>query len=80
MQTKLTLRLDDGLIFRAKEYARNAGKSLSQVVAEYFAAIALPAAPTFEPTPAVSRLRGVLKGSRAGNESDYMDYLEKKHR
>ena len=80
MQTKLTLRLDDGLIFRAKEYARNAGKSLSQVVAEYFAAIASPASPTFEPTPTVSRLRGILKVGGAGDESDYLAYLEKKHR
>lgn len=80
MQTKLTLRLDDRLISRAKEYARDAGKSLSQIVAEYFVAIVSPVPRSFEATPAVSRLRGILKRSGVGDESDYLAYLEKKHR
>jgi hypothetical protein len=36
MQAKLTLRLSDHLISQAKSYAKNHGKSLSQLVAEYF--------------------------------------------
>ncbi len=36
MQTKLTLRLDEALIQRAKAEARRTGKSVSQLVAEYF--------------------------------------------
>ena len=36
MQTKLTLRLDDELIEEAKSYAARAGKSVSQIVADYF--------------------------------------------
>jgi predicted HicB family RNase H-like nuclease len=36
MQTKLTLRLDDRLIEQAKAYAQEKGRSLSQVVADYF--------------------------------------------
>ncbi len=39
MQTKLTLRLDDRLIRKAKDFASKNGKSLSQVVGDYFAAI-----------------------------------------
>ena len=80
MQTKLTLRLDDRLISRAKEHARSVGKSLSQIVAEYFTALAAPSPAPFEVTPAVSRLRGILKRSGVGGESDYFAYLEKKHR
>jgi predicted HicB family RNase H-like nuclease len=34
MQTKLTLRLEDQLIEQAKSYAAQAGKSVSQIVAE----------------------------------------------
>jgi len=34
--TKLTLRLDSKLIERAKQYARERGISLSQIVADYF--------------------------------------------
>lgn len=37
MQSKLTLRLDDNLIRAAKSYAKEADKSLSQIVADYFA-------------------------------------------
>ena len=79
MQTKLTLRLDDRLISGAKEYAKGAGKSLSQVVSEYFAALLSPAPEPFAATSAVSRLRGILKESDVDGERDYRDYLEKKH-
>ena len=36
MQTKLTLRLEDQLIEQAKSYAAHAGKSVSQIVSDYF--------------------------------------------
>ncbi|HZC00332.1 MAG TPA: DUF6364 family protein, partial [Gammaproteobacteria bacterium] len=36
MQTKLTLRLDKKLIEAVKRYAEISGKSLSQLVADYF--------------------------------------------
>ena len=36
MQTKLTLRLESELIEQAKEHAKQQGKSLSQIVADYF--------------------------------------------
>ena len=36
MQTKLTLRLDEHLIENAKVFAKQSGKSLSQMVADYF--------------------------------------------
>ncbi len=36
MQTKLTLRLDADLIKSAKAHAKERGKSLSQIVADYF--------------------------------------------
>ena len=37
MPTKLTLRLDAALVDRAKTYAREQDRSLSQLVADYFA-------------------------------------------
>ncbi len=36
MQTNVTLRLDERLVRRAKACARRSGKSVSQMVAEYF--------------------------------------------
>lgn len=55
MQTKLTLRLDHELIERAKAYARRTGKSVSEVVADFFiqlearkAAETAPRSPAFD--------------------------------
>lgn len=84
MSTKLTLRLDEDLIRRAKRYSDASGKSLSQLVADYFALIetghdedvaVLP--------PKVRTLLGSLapaSGSPAGDERAYRQYLEEKHR
>ena len=52
------LRPDAQLVKDAKRHARQAGKSLSQMVTEYFSALTLPAAADGELTPAVSRLKG----------------------
>jgi len=36
MKTRLTLQIDDKLIAQAKNYAKQNGKSLSQIVSDYF--------------------------------------------
>lgn len=60
MNNKLTLRMDESLIASAKDYAAAHGSSVSQMVANYFAALAHagttptppPAAPLSTPLPA----------------------------
>ena len=79
MQTKLTLRLDDRLIARAKDHARDVGKSLSQIVAEYFSAITSRRQPDCTQTPTVAGLRGVLKAAGLAGLSDYRAHLEDRH-
>jgi len=90
MQTKLTLRLDDEVIRSAKAYARQRGKSISQIVADYLRMLpdarVLPAAGASEQSaplaPIVSSLRGVLRrpGSAVEvDESDYRRHLEDKY-
>lgn len=80
MNTKLTLRLDESLIARAKRYSRRSGKSVSQIVADYFALIEAdkPIEGT-ELTPRVRAMKGSLKGASA-TEQDYRRYLEDKYR
>ena len=78
MQTKLTLRLDDELIAAAKEHAKGAGKSLSQMVAEYFEAIMSVKGEPADVPPVVASLRGCIKGSKL-DEADYHAYLEEKY-
>ena len=79
MQNKLTLRMEDELIIRAKKFARQRGKSLSHLVSEYFQYITsedntnhltLP--------PHVKSLYGSLSESQV-NESDYKEYIRDKY-
>ena len=80
MQTKLTLRLEDQLIEQAKSYAAQAGKSVSQIVADYFTLLTSPEIKTKLPaTPITQSLRGLLRESTL-EEKDYKNYLEQKHR
>lgn len=78
MNTKLTLRLDDKLIASAKRHSAESGKSVSQLVADFFALIDAQDR-DFDITPRVRSLRGVLAGSGL-EESDYRRHLEEKYR
>jgi len=79
MHTKLTLRLDDELISKAKEYSAQSGKSVSQLVADYFALIESSDAPgDARLTPRVRAMVGSLKGATV-TEADYRRHLEAKH-
>ena len=79
MQTKLTLRLDDWLIRKAKRFSRKTGKSVSRIVADYFEKLDAPSPDEMEGiTPKVASLKGILKGAGA-HEEEYHRYLEEKH-
>ena len=82
MNTKLTLRLDEVLIQQAKEYAAKEGRSVSELVAGYFARLTEPMqdkpVDPSAPAPRRSSLRGILAGSKL-DESDYYKYLERKY-
>jgi hypothetical protein len=77
MNTKLTLRLDDRLIASAKRHSAESGKSVSQLVSDFFALIEAPDRDTAI-TPRVRSLRGVLAGSGV-DERDYRRHLEEKY-
>ncbi|MFN2400074.1 MAG: DUF6364 family protein [Gemmatimonadaceae bacterium] len=81
MQTKLTLRLDARLIRRAKAYAGRTGKSVSSIVADFFARLNEPPEEHQRETlsPAVRSLTGALAGKPI-REEDYHDHLARKHR
>lgn len=80
MHTKLTLRIEEALIERAKSYARQSGKSVSQLVSDYLELLPRPEGQRKRPmTPIVRSLRGVLAGSGL-DEEDYRRHLEEKHR
>jgi len=79
MNTKLTLRLDDSLIESAKRYSARHGKSLSQVVADYFSVIKNEKMNEGDNlTPAVRSLKGLLE-NKGVDEADYHRHIEEKH-
>jgi hypothetical protein len=77
MNTKLTLRLDDKLISSAKRHSAESGRSISQLVGDFFALIDVESGEV-EVTPRVRALRGVLAGMGL-DESDYKGHLEEKY-
>jgi hypothetical protein len=86
-QTKLTLRLEDRLIARAKTWARAHDTSLSDMVAGFFAQ--LPEAnardgdgdlsPWTRSLVGAGRLRGQPAPADDTLRDEYVDYLERKY-
>lgn len=77
MQTKLTLRLESDLIQLAKEQAKQQGKSLSQIVADYFTFFTQDT--KNQPiAPVTQSLIGIIKLSDI-DEKDYNKHLEEKY-
>jgi hypothetical protein len=77
VNTKPTLRLDEELIARTKRHSADTGRSVSQLVVDFFSLIEAQE-PGVEITPRVRELRGVLAGSGL-DEDDYRRHLEIKH-
>jgi hypothetical protein len=84
MKTKLTLRMDETLIEQAKTYSAETGKSLSQIVANYFALLTDKQRPpektaTIEISPWALSFLGVFGNEPQISEDDYRRYLEEKY-
>lgn len=79
MKSKLTLRMEESLIKRAKKRAAERGTSVSQMVADYFSLFESGPSPGKSDLPPVtSSLAGILKDTELGEE-DYRNYLEEKY-
>lgn len=61
MTTKLTLTMEGRVIDSAKKYARQKGKSLSDIVENYLKSISTQEVTTEDLSPKVARLKGVIK-------------------
>jgi Family of unknown function (DUF6364) len=75
---KLTLSVDEKVVKVAKRYADRRGTSVSRLVEEYLAVLSGGPDST-ENTPILSRVQGLLKGSRL-DERDYRKHLREKYR
>ena len=78
MNSKLTLRMDDGLIRQAKLAAGKRGKSVSQMVAEFFGTLGERSKAGQDYPPITASLLGVLR-DKPVDEGAYKRHLREKH-
>ena len=74
----LTLRMDAELIAKAKEEATRRGKSVSQMVGDFFLTLRSADEKAAAYPPVTSSLLGLLKDT-AVSEDDYKKHLEEKY-
>jgi len=80
MDTKLTLKLDSGVITRAKKYTRQRKTSLSRLIESYLDSVTKNESDDIEITPLVKSLSGVIKLSEDYDyKRDRTDYLIRKY-
>jgi len=84
MNTKLTLSLDKDIIIRAKKYARENNKSLSQIIEDYLRSISKTgnSKPNLDDLPAITKtLSGILKGKpEIDFRNEISEYIMRKHK
>ena len=83
METKLTLRLNDNVIERAKIYAKNQRISLSKMIESYLDSLTREKVSNRKSTitPLVESLSGVINlPSDFDYKSEYADYLTEKYK
>ena len=81
MDTKLTLKLKDDSISRAKKYVSSIGTSLSAIVEDFFDGLTLQQqSEDFKYSPLVNELSGIIQlDENYDYEDAYASYLEHKY-
>ena len=80
MDTKLTIKLNDDVISRAKRYAKHRKTSLSKMIESYLDTVTKPSSKEIEITPLVKSLSGVIKLTDDYDyKKDYADHLTSKY-
>jgi hypothetical protein len=80
MDTKLTIKLDDDVISRAKSYAKRRKTSLSRMIESYLDSVTKSESKGIEITPLVKSLSGVITLTDDYDyKKDRTDFLLKKY-
>ena len=81
MESKLTLKLNNNSISRAKEYVSQLGTSLSSIVENFFDNLTVNENKSeFPYSPLVNELSGIIHfDEHFDYKSDYTSYLDKKY-
>lgn len=81
MDTKLTLKLDEHIIEKAKVYAQSKKTSLSELVENYLHKLTNDKKRKKTITPLIKSLSGVISlPKNYDDQKDYADYLTKKYK
>jgi len=79
MNTKLTLRMEEAVVRKAKMEAKRRGKSVSRMVAEFIESVGFKQVRSRNPLPpTTASLLGILKGQEV-SEDDYKKHLREKY-
>ena len=78
MRKKLTLKMDECVVKKAKMEARRRGTSVSRMVAEFIESIGLHQDAKQKIPPVTASLVGILKGGKI-SEEDYRAHLREKY-
>jgi hypothetical protein len=80
MDTKLTLKLEQSVIEKAKDYARKQQTSLSRLIENYLLNITNEDESEEKITPLVKSLSGIIElPNDVDYKKEYADYLNKKY-
>jgi len=80
MATKLTLSVEENVIKRAKSYAKNTGRSLSELIENYLRSLTSEQLDDKQLSPKLKKITGVVKLPSDFDEKQALRaYLEKKH-
>jgi len=79
MDSKLTLKLNESVIERAKQYAKENNISLSRMIESYLQAVTIRKNSTIKISPLVESLTGVIELDKKDYRKDYADFLSQKY-
>lgn len=77
METKLTLKLNEQIIEKAKAYARSRNTSLSKLIENFLSKVTAEPVKNEDISPLVKSLSGVISENIKKN---YRDYLSEKYK
>ncbi len=79
MDSKLTLKLNESVIERAKQYAKENNVSLSRMIESYLQAVTVGKKNKIIVSPLVESLTGVIELENKNYRKDYTDFLSQKY-
>ncbi|MCC5834507.1 MAG: hypothetical protein JJU20_07225 [Opitutales bacterium] len=79
MQTKLTLRVDEGVVRKAKRLARQRGTSVSRIFGEFISSQPEEMDPNDFPPKTASMIGAIRRADTALDEDAYKKHLEDKY-